>query len=695
MIPRRRSSIVIPLAIFGVVCLSVVAVGQFTLRPAISQTPTYPRLANYFLKTPISDAEVTQLAKWDVIVLGMQAQTVSPEQIRKIRQFNPAVTILAYVAAQEFPGHYQEIENSDGLWHRLRAGIDERWWLLRPDGSRFSSWPNNWSLNVSDYAPTNSRGERWNTYLPRFMKEEVMSSGLWDGIFYDNVWDTAHWVGDGNMDINRDGTRDSGELIDAAWSGGMDVMLKESRRLEGNDAIILGNGPTKYQDSLNGRLLENAYRIGWVYDQQQYTNLMRAGRDPRVTIISQNTNNTGSYTNYPWVRFGLTSTLLQNGYYGFDWGDQDHSQLWWYDEYNVELGRPTGGSCRLVIDSAGTVTGCQSSDQLTMGVWRRDFDRGTVLVNSNPTTTTFYFPTEELEKIRGSQDPAVNDGSRVNVIRLAPQDGLVLYRPLTDIRSAAFVNGSFARVFTATGAIQRSGFYAAKSIAPANTQVMTVDLDSDSEVETLVADTSTIALYRADGSLARRWYPYAATYNRGINIAVGDLNGDGTKEIVTGTANGGGPHIRVFNNRGDLINPGFFAYGAGYRGGVNVAVGDLNGDGTDEIVAGAGSGGGPHLRIFDRNGRLLSAGWFAYDEKFRGGVRVAVGDLNGDGRAEIISIPGPGRSAEVKIWDDHGRQQGASWLAFDAANRGGGQIAAVDMDGDGGLEIVAMSLNVF
>ncbi|MFA6495484.1 MAG: hypothetical protein WCV50_00005, partial [Patescibacteria group bacterium] len=64
------------------------------------------------------------------------------------------------------------------------------------------------------------------------------------------------------------------------------------------------------------------------------------------------------------------------------------------------------------------------------------------------------------------------------------------------------------------------------------------------------------------------------------------------------------------------------AYAESFRGGVNVAAGDVNGDGTDEIIAGAGYTGGPHVRIFGESGNLLSQ-FFAYAESFRGGVNVA------------------------------------------------------------------------
>jgi len=100
---------------------------------------------------------------------------------------------------------------------------------------------------------------------------------------------------------------------------------------------------------------------------------------------------------------------------------------------------------------------------------------------------------------------------------------------------------------------------------------------------------------------------------------------------------GGGPHIRIFNNRCQLVDPGFFAFDQHLRIGVNMAVGDLNGDGKAEIIAASGPGGGPHIRIFNRHGKMLSAGFFAYEESDRSGVLVSTSDIDGDGSDEIVT----------------------------------------------------------
>ncbi|XOU94754.1 MAG: S8 family serine peptidase [Candidatus Kerfeldbacteria bacterium] len=138
--------------------------------------------------------------------------------------------------------------------------------------------------------------------------------------------------------------------------------------------------------------------------------------------------------------------------------------------------------------------------------------------------------------------------------------------------------------------------------------------------------TPQVKVFQVDGTLETDFLAYVSSFEGGVSVAAGDLDGDGIDEIVTGVGNGGGPQVRTFDRYGNIIfTPGFFAYGENFRGGVNVAVGDLDGDGLAEIIAGAGNGGGPQVRTFDRYGVVtISNGFFAYDLDLRGGVKVNV-----------------------------------------------------------------------
>ncbi|PIR93409.1 hypothetical protein COT99_00810, partial [Candidatus Falkowbacteria bacterium CG10_big_fil_rev_8_21_14_0_10_43_10] len=119
-------------------------------------------------------------------------------------------------------------------------------------------------------------------------------------------------------------------------------------------------------------------------------------------------------------------------------------------------------------------------------------------------------------------------------------------------------------------------------------------------------------------------FTYAENFRGGVNVAAGDVDGDGIDEIITGAGPGGGPHVRIFNQEGKGIGQ-FFAYNNNFRGGVNVAAGDLNQDGIDEIITGAGRGNygkGPSIRMF-KEYKIYNA-VYAYGGEIEFGAKVGI-----------------------------------------------------------------------
>jgi uncharacterized protein (TIGR03118 family) len=216
----------------------------------------------------------------------------------------------------------------------------------------------------------------------------------------------------------------------------------------------------------------------------------------------------------------------------------------------------------------------------------------------------------------------------------------------------------------------------------------------------LTADTSMLAVgasagnlpevkvYGLNGELRFDFMAYATSFRGGVHVATGDVNGDGFPDIVTGAGASGGPHLKVFDGRtGNLIRE-FFAYDASFHGGVNVAVGDINDDSFGDVITGAGAGGGPHAKAFDGQTGAEIRSFFAYDASFTGGVNVAAGDVDGDGNADIITGAGPGGGPHVKVFSGLDNSLMRSFFAYSADFHGGVFVASADFTGDGKADIV-------
>jgi hypothetical protein len=171
-----------------------------------------------------------------------------------------------------------------------------------------------------------------------------------------------------------------------------------------------------------------------------------------------------------------------------------------------------------------------------------------------------------------------------------------------------------------------------------------------------------------------------------VFVAAGDVDGDGSDDIVTGSDAGSAAHVKVFDGQSGAEVRSFFAFPS-FAGGVRVAAGDVNGDGLADLVAGAGPGSS-HVKVFDGVTNAEVRSFFAFPPSFTGGVYVASGDVDGDGYADVITGADAGGSPHVKVFSGQTGAELASFLAFTPSFSGGVRVAAGDVDGDGLVEIV-------
>jgi len=207
-----------------------------------------------------------------------------------------------------------------------------------------------------------------------------------------------------------------------------------------------------------------------------------------------------------------------------------------------------------------------------------------------------------------------------------------------------------------------------------------------------------VRVFDGDGTPRVNFQVYPAGFQGGVRVAACDFDGDGRAEVVSVAGPGGGPHVRVmqFDAAGTFVADlaSFFAYDLGFTGGLFVACGDIDGDGNPEIILGVDAGGGPHVRILRFLGGVISVldEFFAYDAAFRGGIRVAAGNVDAGDRASLVLGAGPGGGPHVRVlkylvapgsW-----QELVSVMVYDIGFRQGIFVAAGDVDGDARAEVV-------
>ncbi len=163
-------------------------------------------------------------------------------------------------------------------------------------------------------------------------------------------------------------------------------------------------------------------------------------------------------------------------------------------------------------------------------------------------------------------------------------------------------------------------------------------------------------------------------------VAVGNVDGAGAGEILTGAGQGETPQVRVFTGTGADTGMRFFAYERPFTGGVQLASCDVNGDGVAELITAPGPGRAPTIRVLSLVGGVVTEliAFDAFETGFLGGASVACADLDADGKAEVVVGAGPGRAPEVQVYNVglSSVTPRASFLAYEAGFLGGVRVAA-------------------
>ena len=263
------------------------------------------------------------------------------ENLARLREVNPDCLVIPYVDVVEGPDN---------------PNLPKHWWSLRK-GERWSGWPGFFRID---------------TTLPEVLqfnldktRDEIFSREMFDGVFYD-CWSPDDWLVPRTAEL-----RDGRAIVTLnAWNLPSKGFAHLNGCLAEDEINRVADGKVDFEDFL-GRYLRwcresrrpcvtmNVCHSRSNRAEDPWANRKRTPEERAKRIEQARTDDPAM------MRFGLATTLMGDGYFGYDGGNGlSRGNWWWYPEYDAPLGYPKG-----------------DAERRPDGLWQRAFDGGLVVVN--------------------------------------------------------------------------------------------------------------------------------------------------------------------------------------------------------------------------------------------------------------------------------------------------------------------------
>lgn len=301
--------------------------------------------------------------------------------------------------------------------------------------------------------------------------------------------------------------------------------------------------------------------------------------------------------------------------------------------------------------------------------------KGAMATASTQTTTTFR-PTVNKEGTYVLQVSAVNSQGQES----ARQTFIYRYRP------TAILIGSNNSISVYDNAFKRR-----QSVSVNNKTVRTVralgGLVERNGTARMIIATDTAgggySIFSAAGKKLRAVKPFGEKFSGGVEVTL--LNDKGSPPVIVAAMQSEGSEVRWFDAAGKQTARQIVY--RQYQKGLHIAAADVTGDGSGELVVAQTAG--PDIRAYDQNQKLL---WNVQPlgKKFTAGWTIATGDFNGDGRWDVAAVANNDRSAPTVYIIEAGKVTRA-WRMSQQKFSDSIVLGAGDLNGDGKYELLAMT----
>ena len=381
-----------------------------------------------------------QLARLDLVLLGGSGHASNMnDYAAEIKRLNPQAVVGKYTNIAEtsmnangaFTEHRQKLDSEKGP-NNTNA---HDWWLRDVDGNKIEIWPGTYRTNLTDYVKPDRNGDRWPEWRAKQDYQVWFNDDVWDFSYSDLASWKPKFRNQGLIGDYSGGKVKNDSDIHAAYRRGTVAYWNEIRRLSPNMLISANHNwylfddedkrldLQEYKNQANGGILERVMGFektvesnhGWATLYKYYGWTMEYFVAPKIVIF----NVEGEVDDYQFFRYSFATCLMNDAFFDYSPSNQYlFGTVEWFDEFDLAGKAETNWLGRSVSDPP--------TRPWQKGVYRRDFENGTALVNPRGNGTVTVTVEDGYRRIDGKQDRTVNNGRSVTKITLNDADGIVL-----------------------------------------------------------------------------------------------------------------------------------------------------------------------------------------------------------------------------------------------------------------------------